>query len=170
MKKPRALGATFVAPLDVLADRGREALRQRRFKEAVEVFKQLARQDPRPEWAHRLADAYVGRAHALADKGMFKEAAMVLENTMSPDGTIREPVLYLTWLVRQGQHQKAAQAALRLVKRPAGGRRRPGDRTGSSPGAHCAAADRDARQRSWERPEPRGSSGTRGLAPGEAGR
>ena len=116
MKKPRALGATFVAPLDVLADRGREALRQRRFKEAVEVFKQLARQDPRPEWAHRLADAYVGRAHSLADKGMFKEAAMVLENTMSPDGTIREPVLYVTWLVRQGQHQKAAQAALRLVK------------------------------------------------------
>ena len=117
MKKPPARGATFAAPLDVLADRGREALRQGRFKEAMEVFKQLARQDPQPEWTHRLADAYVGRAHALADKGMFKEAAMVLENTLSPDGTIREPVLYLTWLIRQGQHQKAAQTALRLVKR-----------------------------------------------------
>ena len=117
MKKPPARGATLAAPLDVLDDRGREALRQGRFKEAMEVFKQLARQDPRPEWTQRLGDAYVGRAHALADKGMFKEAAMVLENTLSPDGTIREPVLYLTWLIRQGQHQKAAQTALRLVKR-----------------------------------------------------
>ena len=87
MKKPPARGATFAAPSDVLADRGREALGRGRFKEAMEVFKQLARQDPQPEWTHRLADAYVGRAHALADKGMFKEAAMVLENTLSPDGT-----------------------------------------------------------------------------------
>ncbi len=117
MKKPPARGATSAVPLDVLANRGREALRRGRFKEAVEVFKQLARQDPRPEWTDRLADAYVGRAHALADKGMFKEAAMVLENTMAPDGTIREPVLYLTCLIRQGQHQKATQTALRLVKR-----------------------------------------------------
>ena len=41
---------------------------------------------------------------------------MVLENAMSPDGTVREPVLYLIWLIRQGQHQKARQAALRFVK------------------------------------------------------
>ena len=92
-------------------------MRRGRFKEATEIFKQLARQDPRPEWTDRLADAYAGRAHALADKGMFKEAAMVLENTLSPDGTIREPVLYLTCLIRQGQHQKARQTALRFVER-----------------------------------------------------
>ena len=54
----------------------------------MEVFKQLARQDPQPEWTHRLADAYVGCcAHALADKGMFKEAAMVLENTCLRTGS-----------------------------------------------------------------------------------
>ena len=112
MKKPPARRATFAAPLDVLADRGREALDHGRFKEAMEVFKQLARLDPRPEWTRRLADAYAGRAHALADKGMFKEAALVLENTLSAGQTIREPLLYLTCLVRQGQHQKAKQAAL----------------------------------------------------------
>ena len=91
----------------MLAGRGAEALRLGRFKEAVEIFKQLARQDPRPEWADRLADAYAGRAHALADKEMFKEAAMVLENTLAADGTLREPVLYLSCLIRQGQPQKA---------------------------------------------------------------
>ena len=68
----------------------------------MEVFKQLARQDQCPEWTHHLGDAYAGRAHALADKGMFKEAAMVLENTLSLGATIREPVLYLTCLIRQG--------------------------------------------------------------------
>ena len=49
----------------------------------------------------------------------------------------------------------------------AGGRRRPHDRTGSSPGAHRAGAARDAGQRSGGRPEPRGTSGTHGMAPRE---
>ena len=117
MKKPPPRGASAAASPAALADRGAEVLRLGRFKEAMEVFKQLARQDPRPEWTQRLADAYAGRAHALADKGMFKEAAMVLENTLAPDGTLREPVLYLTCLVRQGQQQKARQTALRLAAR-----------------------------------------------------
>src|ERR1700722_14842022 len=117
MKKSPPRGASAAASPAVLADRGAEALRLGRFKEALEVFKQLARQDPRPEWAQRLADAYAGRAHALANKGMFKEAAMVLENTLGPDGTLREPVLYLTSLIRQGQQQKARQSALRLAGR-----------------------------------------------------
>jgi tetratricopeptide (TPR) repeat protein len=115
MKKPPPRGATRAAPPDVLAERGNEALRLGRFKEAMELFKQLARQDPRPEWTHRLADAYAGRALAFADKGMFKEAAVVLENTLSAGGTVREPVLYLTCLIRQGHHQKAKQTALNYV-------------------------------------------------------
>jgi cellulose synthase operon protein C len=118
MKRPSALGATQVALADVLADRGREALRAGRFKEAVEVFKQLVRQDKCPEWSRHLGDAYAGRARALADKGMFKEAAMVLENTLPFGATIREPVLYLTCLIRQGSYQKARQTALSCLSRP----------------------------------------------------
>jgi tetratricopeptide (TPR) repeat protein len=117
MKKPPLRAATRGASPLELADRGAAALRLGRFREAMEIFKQLARQDPRPEWADRLADAYAGRAHALADKGMFKEAAMVLENTLAADGTLREPVLYLTCLIRQGQHQKARQTALKFIGR-----------------------------------------------------
>ena len=49
-KRPLSRGGFPAAPVEVLADRGREALRVGRFKEAMEVFKQLARQDRRPEW------------------------------------------------------------------------------------------------------------------------
>lgn len=98
-----------------LADRGIDSLRLGRFKEAIEVFKQLVRQEPRPEWRQRLADAYAGRARSLVDKGMFKEAAIVLENTLTPSGMIRELVLYLNCLIRQGQHQRAARIAQRCV-------------------------------------------------------
>jgi len=98
-----------------LPARAAEALRQGRFKEAVELFKQLARQDPRPEWQEALADAYGGRARALAAKGMFKEAAMVLENTLTPAGLLREPHLYVTCLIREGQQPKAAAYLLHCV-------------------------------------------------------
>jgi tetratricopeptide (TPR) repeat protein len=85
------------------------------------IYKQLLREDPNPEWTERLGDAYAGRAHALADKGMFKEAAMVLENTLGPGKAIREPLLYIACLVRQNQAQKAGRVALDAMARlPAG--------------------------------------------------
>ena len=126
MKPPQRRGPSPSAPAGALAARGAEALQQERFKEAVELFKQLVRQDPRPEWKESLAAAYHGRARALAAKGMFKEAAMVLENTLAPDGTLRDPPLYLACLIRDGQQQKAAAQALLHIGRagalPAAGR------------------------------------------------
>jgi tetratricopeptide (TPR) repeat protein len=98
-----------------LPARAAEALQQKRFKEAVELFKQLVRQDPRPEWREALAAAYGGRARALAAKGMFKEAAMVLENTLTPAGLLRDPHLYATCLIREGQQPKAAAHLLHCV-------------------------------------------------------
>jgi cellulose synthase operon protein C len=111
-----ALRRPIVAPSsDALAERGADALRRGRFKDATEIYKQLIRQDPQTEWRQRLGDAYAGRARALVEKGMFKEAAIVLENTLAADGTIREPLLYLSCLVRQGQHQKAGRVALASI-------------------------------------------------------
>ncbi len=98
-----------------LPARAAEALQQERFKDAVELFKQLVRQDPRPEWTEALAEAYAGRARTLAAKGMFKEAAMVLENTLTQAGTVREPRLYATCLIREGQQPKAAGYLLHCV-------------------------------------------------------
>src|SRR5271165_4317408 len=112
--KLQRLGPSPSVPIDTLAARATEALQQERFKEAVELFKLVIRQDPRPEWKQSLADAYGGRARVLAAKGMFKEAAMVLENTLAADGTLREPLLYLKCLIREGQQQQ--KAATRVLQ------------------------------------------------------
>jgi tetratricopeptide (TPR) repeat protein len=98
-----------------LAAMGAEALNQRRYKQAIDIHRQLLRQDRRPEWHKGLQEAYVGRAKTLASKGMFKEATIVLENTATSDGTVCEPILYLQCLFRTGQHQKAADHSRRYI-------------------------------------------------------
>ena len=108
MKKPHRHSPSNAAPPAVLAERGLDALRRERFKEAVELFKQAIRAEPRADWKVSLADAYRGRARSLATKGMFKEAAMVLENTIQLQGTVRDPNLFVSCLIRDGQQQKAA--------------------------------------------------------------
>ena len=108
MKKPHRHGLSYTAPPAVLAEQGIDALRRERFKDAVELFKQAIRAEPRPDWKVSLADAYQGRARNLASKGMFKEAAMVLENTIQTGETVRDPALYVSCLIRDRQQQKAA--------------------------------------------------------------
>ncbi len=120
MKRPPRHGSGNSAPPDVLATRGTDALLQERFKEAIELFKLAIRQEPRPAWKESLADAWRGRARGLAAKSMFKEAAMVLENTIASGGPVRDPKLYLTCLIRDGQQQKAA-AYLLSHPAPSGG-------------------------------------------------
>lgn len=118
MRSPHRHGPGYSAPPGVLACRGTEALRQERFKEAIELFKQVIRQEPRPEWKEALADAWRGRARDLAAKGMFKEAAMVLENTIAAGGPVRDPSLYVTCLIRDGQQPKAAAYLLSHLGAP----------------------------------------------------
>ena len=84
MKKPNRRRPAPSAPLGTLAARADEAMKQQRFKEAVDLFKLMIRHDPQPGWKQSLAEAYRGRARALAAKEMFKEAAMVVENTLGP--------------------------------------------------------------------------------------
>jgi tetratricopeptide (TPR) repeat protein len=114
LKKPHRRGPAPSAPIGALAERAAEAMRQARFKEAIELLKLMIRQDPRPDWKMSLADAYRGRARDLAAKKMFKEAAMVLENTVAADGTVRDPRLYLSCLIRDGQQPKAAAYLMRM--------------------------------------------------------
>jgi hypothetical protein len=92
-----------------------EALRAGKFKDAIEHFKKLVKQEPRPEWRAALSDAYIGRAKALAAKGMFKEAEIVLGNAVASDGTVKDPLFLLQCLIRQGQFQKALAHALSYV-------------------------------------------------------
>jgi tetratricopeptide (TPR) repeat protein len=91
------------------------ALRLGRFKDAIELYKQLLKQESRQAWRDALAAAYVGRAKALAAKGLFKEAEVVLSNAVSTGGAVREPLFLLSCLIAQGQHQKALVQALKYV-------------------------------------------------------
>ena len=102
------------ASCDALASQAEEALRREKFKDAIELFKQLVKREARPGWRDALADAYLGRAKALAAKGLFKEAEIVLGNA-APHGTIKEPLFLLHCLIRQGEFQKALAHALKYV-------------------------------------------------------
>lgn len=115
MTKPQRRSAPPPASMANLPARAAEALQQNRFKEAVELYKQLVRQDPRPDWKQCLAESYSGRASVLAAKGMFKEAAMVFENALAHGGKLPDPSLYVACLIREGQQPKAAAYLLDCV-------------------------------------------------------
>src|SRR5712691_4470568 len=96
------------ASVPPLAVKATEALRLGDFKQAIDLFKRLVKQDARPEWRDALAEAYAGRARSLAAKGMFEEAETALRQADAPDGTVRDPLLYVQCLVKRGQVLKAA--------------------------------------------------------------
>jgi tetratricopeptide (TPR) repeat protein len=119
MKKPSSPAAGSVS-IESLEQQGREQLRQARFKEAVETFKKLVKQDKQPLWKERLNQAYVGYARHLAVKGMAKEAQITLENTANAGGLVQDPALYFSCLVLQTQYQKAAAFYRRISTSSAG--------------------------------------------------
>lgn len=98
-----------------LAVKATEALRRGDFKQAIELFKRLVRQDARPEWREALAQAFVGRARLLAARGLFEEAEIALNKAAAPDGTVPDPLLHVQCLVKRGQVQKAAGLAIKYV-------------------------------------------------------
>ena len=112
----RQQGASRTSPpADGLKQKARDALANGKFKEAIDLFKQILRQDRHPQWRQLLSEAYVGRARAMVAKGMFKDAAAVIENTSAPDGTVADPLLYLHCLIQSGQQPKAAGHALAYI-------------------------------------------------------
>ncbi len=78
------------------------------YKEAIDAYKQLLKQEQRDDWQAALAKAYLLRAQALADKGMYKEAAVLWENRANfcQDNELIEH--YIDWLIRAGRYVKAA--------------------------------------------------------------
>lgn len=80
-----------------------------RFREAVDAYKRLLKDDPRDEWRERLGEAYFGRAGELAGKGMYREAAALWENMESLCGLSRGMETYLSWLLAAGRIEKAAR-------------------------------------------------------------
>ena len=98
-----------------LAVKAMQALRLGDFKQAIELFKRLVKQDARPEWCDALVEAYAGRARFLAAKGMFEEAETALNKAAAPDGTVPDPLLHVQCLVKRGQVHKAARLAVKYI-------------------------------------------------------
>jgi cellulose synthase operon protein C len=106
---------TVVVPPSPQAVWAAEAMRRRNFKEAIRLYKQLVKDEGLAKWSEGLAQAYAARARELATKGEFEQAQILLDNTAAPDGTVRNPLLYVHCLVKRGQQQKAAEHALKYV-------------------------------------------------------
>jgi tetratricopeptide (TPR) repeat protein len=104
--RPAAPG---VAPS--LAASARQALAAGRHREAVELHKELLKQERRPEWVDGLAASYAGRAQELTAKGMFAEALVVWRNRAKLCDRPLAEGPYIDCLLRAGEHD----TALRLL-------------------------------------------------------
>lgn len=106
MKPPKP---TLSKNLEELEAKAHLAAEQRRHKEAILFYKDLLKQEPRPQWQQALAQAYRLRAEQVAGKGMWQEAAILWENhaKLCPAAKVSDD--YLGWLALAGQFPKLAQ-------------------------------------------------------------
>ncbi|QLH51998.1 MAG: hypothetical protein HWD57_21130 [Candidatus Accumulibacter cognatus] len=89
----------------------RQVLDAGRYREAIELYKNLLKQERRSEWLDGLAASYAGRAKELASKSMLQEALVIWRNRSTLCGKSLVEGPYLDWLLRTGAHD----AALRLL-------------------------------------------------------
>ncbi|MEP6588587.1 MAG: hypothetical protein ABJA84_07520 [Polaromonas sp.] len=78
-------------------------LEKGRFRDAVDCYKTLLKTEQRPEWLAGLASAYAGRAKALADKGMRREAIELWRSRAEVCHTALWEGPYAGWLVAEGR-------------------------------------------------------------------
>lgn len=94
------------------------ALAAARYKDAIELFKDLLKRERRPAWLEGLAAAYAGRAGQLAAKNMVKEA-LALWRTRAE--ACQVPLLdgpYVGWLMKTGQIAHALRLLPTVDKLP----------------------------------------------------
>jgi hypothetical protein len=78
-------------------------LEKGRFRDAVDCYKTLLKTEQRPEWLAGLASAYAGRAKALADKGMRREAIELWRSRAEVCHTALWEGPYAGWLLAEGR-------------------------------------------------------------------
>lgn len=78
-------------------------LEKGRFRDAVDCYKTLLKTEQRPEWLAGLASAYAGRAKALADKDMRREAIELWRSRAEVCHTALWEGPYAGWLVAEGR-------------------------------------------------------------------
>lgn len=80
-----------------------------RYKDAIETYKRLLKKEQRDEWKTALAKAYLRRAQTLANKGMYKEAAVLWENRANLCSDKKDIDQYIYWLIRASRYVRAAR-------------------------------------------------------------
>lgn len=78
-------------------------LEKGRYRDAIDAYKTLLKQERRPDWLNRLAEAYTGRAHALADKGMRREAIEIWRSRADVCGKPLWEGPYTQWLLDENR-------------------------------------------------------------------
>jgi tetratricopeptide (TPR) repeat protein len=74
-----------------------------RYKDAIELYKELIKRERRAAWVDGLASCYAGRAQELASKGMVKEALVLWRNRMQLCGKTLAEGPYFAWLLQAGE-------------------------------------------------------------------
>lgn len=107
-KRPsKASAAPPIVKKAALPDQADAALGASRYREAIEHYKELLKQERRPAWLEGLATAYAGRAEQLAQKGMLKEALALWRTRADICGTPLLEAPYVAWLLEAGEGEQA---------------------------------------------------------------
>lgn len=96
-------------PTRELITRGQDLLSAHNYKDAIDVYKLLLKREPQAEsgWRESLATAYLERARQLAQKAMYREAAILWENIPTICGQAPHPEWCVEWLLQSNQYAKA---------------------------------------------------------------
>jgi hypothetical protein len=95
--------------IDELAKTAKNEVVLKRYRTAIDLLKQLLKQDEKQEWRDLLAEAYQGRAQELVGKNMFDEALGVMRNLQSVCKTALPVDDYTRLLLGAGKYRQAVR-------------------------------------------------------------
>lgn len=108
---------TASVSLEEWANQGRQHLAAGRYKEAIDAFKWLCKQDEgHDEWPVALSEAYLGQAQALATQGLYAEALGFLDKLQALGPKSATKALYITCLLASGKHEQAVLTYLKSAE------------------------------------------------------
>jgi tetratricopeptide (TPR) repeat protein len=119
-RKPKHRHPVPQAPAELSA-RVEKALRENRTQQALELAKQLYKQDPSTRYKELLQRTYLARARQLRSMGYLRDAATVLENAAQMDG---EPA-FLEQLAEEVASAGDVRGALKILDRIPGSQAAP---------------------------------------------
>ncbi|CAK0766666.1 conserved hypothetical protein [Gammaproteobacteria bacterium] len=108
MAKPKIKPRFTPATLDQLLAQAADHQEAQRYKELIDVYKELLQREVRPEWQVALSHAYGQRAQALAAKGMYREAVAMWESSRISGDTNLNLATVAGWMLAAGMYTRVA--------------------------------------------------------------